>query len=337
MGESPEAVAACVSYVRWVMANPEQSFDTEWAKVGRPPGQLALSVLTSIFASAVGLSLVIDSGSGFLCSTIAQPSGQNITHGGAIVLLGGIVGLLATIAARNSARFLSGALLGEAAMLSLGIGLVARDSATARTKEDCGFLSSSVSTSTHHVQYAYVLLGVAVVVLLTQAVRGSGRPQHAGRLIAGVISLAAVVAALPGEAGSSNRGPAATRPPNGVLVCKASLTPMPLGDPHCHPRADVGRAPIRPPRSLMCVTVLHGVRSKLIDIRAFYGGKLFRHANLRSSDGETSPYVYFDRSDVPRTGKGTRLAAGHYRCTFLVNGTVVRSRTITVRARERRG
>jgi len=296
----------------------------------RPAGQLALSLFSMFFSAVVGIALVVDSSPGFLCSTIAQPSGANITDAGALVLLTGGAAAVFAIVGRNHARFLRAVLLSEAAIVGLAIGLVARDSATARTMEDCGLFSSQVSTSTHHVQYAYVLLSLAVVVLLMQALRGWDR---APRCIAGntacVASLALLVALVPAQAGSKSRPSAASRPPKGVLVCRAFLAPRALGGPHCDPEADVGRAPVRARGGLMCETILRGVRGKRIGIQVFYRGTLIQHATLRSSDGETSPYVYFDSNWI-HGAPGSSLPAGRYRCRFLVNDTVVRSRAIAV-------
>jgi hypothetical protein len=62
----------------------------------------------------------------------------------------------------------------------------------------------------------------------------------------------------------------------------------------------------------VCATVFDGVRGKMIGILDSY-----------------SPYVYFDRSNLRSTGEGRQLPAGRYRCTFLVNGKVVHSRTFS--------
>jgi hypothetical protein len=298
---------------------------------GRPPGQLALSVLSSLVASAVGLALLVSASSGLMCSTIAVPSGANIETGGVIALLAGLAGLLAAIGVRNHARLLSAVLFGETATLGLAIGFVARDSATATVTQDCGFFDSNVSTSTHHVEYAYVLLGLAIAVLITQAVRGWSRsPKHAGAAAASVASAAVLVAILPAQAASGSQRNAASSPPKDVLVCRAFLAPEAFGGAQCDQDVDVGRAPIRPPEGLMCSTVLRGVQGKKIGIQAFYEGTLIRHDTVRSADRTTSPYVYFDSSWVDWIVTGGRLPIGRYSCRFLVNGKVVRTRSISV-------
>lgn len=297
----------------------------------RPSGQLALSLSSMLFSVLVGISLVVATSSGILCSTIAQPSGANIAAGALLVLLGGVVGIVASIVVRNRAGLLRAVLLGEAATVGLAVGLVARDSATARTREDCGFLSSDVSTSTHHVQYAYALLGLVIAVLLSQAFRGWSRtPIRMAGTISGVASVILLAAALPGQANSKNEGSAASRPPKGVLVCRALPAPHAPEGATCDPKADVGTAPIGTQQGLMCWTVLHGVLGKRIGIQVFHDGTLIRHAAARSSDSETSPYVYFDSSWVHGAATGSRLAIGRYRCRFLVDGEVVRSRAVTV-------
>jgi hypothetical protein len=194
----------------------EQSDDAVWlsgtraaapASEGqRLPGQLALSMLSMVFATAVGVSLLFAASSGLFCAMIARPRGANIATGGKIVLLGGITGILASIVVRNRARILSAVLLGEAATLGVAIGFVARDSATATKTEDWGFFESNVSSSTHHLEHAYALLGLAIIVLLAQALRRLGRrPRHVGGALVGVASAALLVVVLPGHGSSKSR------------------------------------------------------------------------------------------------------------------------------------
>lgn len=138
----------------------------------RPPGQLALSVVSIIVASVVGVALLFASTSDFMCSTVARSSGEDVANAGTIALLGGIASLIAAIAVRNHARLLSAVLLGEVVMLSVVIGLVARDSATVNLTQDCGIIESDVSTTTHHVGPSYTVLGLVILVLVSQALRG---------------------------------------------------------------------------------------------------------------------------------------------------------------------
>jgi hypothetical protein len=133
------------------------------------PGRLALSVLTMVFAGACGVKLLIAGSGTLFCSTVREYSGANIATGGKIALVGGIVGVLAALSARNRARLFGSVLLLEALALGAAVAFVARDSATAKLTEDCMF--SGVSTSTHHVQYAYAMFGLAIVVLLTLGIR----------------------------------------------------------------------------------------------------------------------------------------------------------------------
>ncbi len=298
----------------------------------KPRGQLALSVLSIIFASVVGLSLLFASRSGFLCSTIARPTGANIATAGTIVLLSGIVAIIAIVAVRNRPRLLSTVLLGEAVTLGTAIGFIARDSATATLTEDCGFFSSDVSTSTSHVKYGYGLLALAIVVLLAQAFRGFGRsrPRHVAGAIAGVVSAALVAALVPGHGSARTERSALARLPKEVLVCRAFPAPEALGGPQCEHDVDVGRAPISRPDGLECSTYLSDVKRKMIGIQVFYEGILIKHANLRSSDSVTSPYAYFDSTDIDWITSGAGLPIGRYRCRFLVNGRTVRDRVVTV-------
>jgi hypothetical protein len=172
---------------------------------GRPPGQLALSVFTMLVAGVVGISLLFEADSGFMCSLITRPRGANVSTGGWIVLLASIAGIVAAIVVRNHAQLLAALLLGEAATLSIAIGFVARDSATTTLTQDCGFFESNVSTLTHHVEYAYVVLGLAIAVLISQAPRRAGRSRrHLGGAIAGLASVALLVALLPIHAGHAS-------------------------------------------------------------------------------------------------------------------------------------
>jgi hypothetical protein len=298
----------------------------------RPTGQLALSMLSMVFAGAVGTSLLVTASSGLFCSMIARPSGANIATGGKIVLLGGIAGILASIVVKNRARLLSAVLLGEAATLGVAIGFVARDSATATKTEDCGFLfDHNVSTSTHHLEYAYALLGLAIIVLLAQALRGLSRSsRRVGGALAGVMSAALLAALLPGHGSSKYPRRTSSGPPKGVLVCRAFPAPEALGGPQCDHYIDIGRAPIVRPEGLECSSYLSDVKRKTIGIQVFYEGELIKHANLRSSDSTTSPYAYFDSSDIDGLATGPRLPIGRYRCRFQVNGRTVRDRTFTV-------
>jgi hypothetical protein len=297
----------------------------------RPPGQLALSILSIVFAGAVGLALLLTASSGLFCSTIARPSGANVATSGKILLLGGIAAILASVVVRNHARLLSAVFLGEAATLGLAIGFVARDSATVTMTEDCGFFDDNVSTSTHHLEYAYVLLSLAIIVLIAQALRGLSRsPRRVGVALAGVLSAVLLAWLLPGHGSSKSHRSAASRPPKGVLVCRALPAPQVFGGPQCDHDVDIGRAPITRPEGLECSTYLSDVKRKMIGIQVFYENDLVKHANLRSSDSTTSPYAYFDSSDVDWVATGPRLPIGHYRCRFQVNGRTVRDRTFTV-------
>jgi hypothetical protein len=115
-----------------------------------------------------------------------------------------------------------------------------------------------------------------------------------------------------------------------VLVCRAFPAPEALGGPQCDDDVDIGRAPISRPEGLECSTYLSDVKHKTIGIQVFYEGDLIKHANLRSSDRVTSPYAYFDSSDIDWLATGPRLPIGRYRCRFLVNARTVRDRAFTV-------
>jgi hypothetical protein len=108
------------------------------------------------------------------------------------------------------------------------------------------------------------------------------------------------------------------------------MAPEALGGPQCGQDVDIGRAPIRRPGGLECSTYLSDLKRKMIGIQVFYEGHLIKHANLRSSDSATSPYAYFDSSDIAGIAAAPRLPIGGYRCRFLVNGRIVRDRTFTV-------
>jgi hypothetical protein len=297
----------------------------------RPRGQLMASLLSIVFTGVIGLALLLTATSGLFCSTIARPSGANIATAGKILVLGAVAGIFATIIVRNRARLLSAVLLGEAATLGVAIGLVARDSATVTKTEECGFFEHTVSTSTHHLEYAYEMLALAIALLVAQALRGLSRsPRRIGGALAGVVSAGLLAALLPGHGSSKSQRSAASRPSTGVLVCRAFPGPEALGGPQCEHDVDIGRAPISRPEGLECSTYLRDVKRKMVGIQVFYEHELIKHATLRSSDSTTSPYAYFDSSDIDWLTTGPRLPIGRYACRFLVNGRTVRDRTFTV-------
>jgi hypothetical protein len=297
----------------------------------RPPRQLALSLLSIVVSGVVGFGMLLTTSSGLFCSTLARPSGANVASAGKILLFAGIAGILATVVVRNHARPLSAVLLGEAAFLGLAIGFVARDSATVTMTEDCGLFEDNVSTSTHHLEAAYVLLGLAIIVLVVQAFRGlRWTPKRVGGALVAVLSAALLAALLPGQGSTRSHRSTASKPPKGVLVCRAFPAPEALGGPQCEHNVDIGRGPISRPEGLECSTYLTDVMQKTIAIQVFYEGKLIKHANLGSSDSATSPYAYFDSSDIDWVPTGPRLPTGRYRCRFQVNGRTLRDRTFTV-------
>jgi len=301
-----------------------------------------------LLASATGLIVLADEFP-LLCVTSSQTSGANVAVGARLALAAGIVGLLPLVLVRlvapGQALLMRFVLLAEVAALSIAVGFVARDSATFRQTEDCGFFDDTTTHSAGHVDYGYVLWGIAVAVLLVQAFRGLDE-QRLRRLLIGAfaatVSVCVAVALAPVHVAAAKRTgvtDAATRPPKGILVCRAFDAPEVFGGPQCATDAavDVGRAPIAPPDGLMCSTDLDGVKGQMIGIRVSYGKTLIKHANLRASDVDTSPYAYFDVNDVEygtgRTASSTRLPAGRYRCRFLVDNQLVRERTVRVRRR----
>jgi hypothetical protein len=83
----------------------------------------------------------------------------------------------------------------------------------------------------------------------------------------------------------------------------------------------------------MCETEpdLSGVAGKTVGIQVFYGRKLLKHGSFSQTDATTQAYVAFSSSDMATLGiTSSKLPRGRYHCLFLVNGNVVRARTIKV-------
>lgn len=321
-------------------ARPEAPAESEARPLGfqgheRPSWQVFWSVLGMLFAGVVGVVLQVVTGPGLFCTTVSQSNGANIDTGADIALTATLLGLLAIVLVRDVPGLLRSLLLAEAAALSVAIGFVARDSAFSKQVQACGlgFGDDTTSTSSRHVEFAYFLWGLAIATLVLQALRGR-RARPARTLTVAVPALAAIAvlaAALPAYRGSTAaRRSVGHLPPKRVLVCQAWLAPEAFGGPQCDPPSDIGRAAISPSGGLECSTDLTHVKDKLIGIQVFYEETLIKHANIRSSDSETSPYAYFDRGDVDWLTTGDRLPIGRYRCRFLVNGKIARARTLMV-------
>ena len=170
-----------------------------------------------------------------------------------------------------------------------------------------------------------------------------------GRVLLVILAAALFAAAILGPAVLTGRGDAAGRYqrkhggsarrtgalPGRVYVCRNPFyAPQAFGGEECYGNeADVGTAPVAHPKRLMCETSLTGVKHKLISIQVLDKRRRIVNWHARASSPTAEPYVTFDRTGII-TGfpddEGTGLHPGLYRCQFLVNGRVDRTRNISV-------
>ena len=129
-----------------------------------------LALLLASGAAALGLAVVSLS-----LEMFCRIRHQAVLHGSAsraalyIVVVLGIAGAVAVPLVRRRPQLLLGALLGGAAAVGLGLGLVASDSAT--YVQRVSFYDCPAETDTARLDFLYTLWGVALAVLLVQALR----------------------------------------------------------------------------------------------------------------------------------------------------------------------
>ena len=119
-----------------------------------------------------------------------------------------------------------------------------------------------------------------------------------------------------------------------IVICRDAFvapvfaTGSYVGDFGCNNPADVGRAPIAPPRSLVCLADLSGVKGKTVGTQVFYGRRLIEHDTYYPTDATTSASIAVSPAVVGPSA--SRLPFGRYTCRFLINGKVIYARKVTV-------
>jgi hypothetical protein len=149
------------------------------------------------------------------------------------------------------------------------------------------------------------------------------------RIFLGFVGIVAAILPLSGCGSSSH--PANTSLA-GVLVCRDPIQgPEALGGWQCPSNSDIGRAPIEPPESLMCLSDLRGVKNATVGIQLFYRDRLVEARTFHSSDSSTELYVVLDRSLYPALAtRSGLLRSGRYRCRFFAHGRLVHDRAFVV-------
>jgi hypothetical protein len=129
-----------------------------------------LALLLASGAATLGLSVVSLS-----FELFCRKQHQVVVHGSTsraalfVVLIAGIAGAVAAPVVRKQSRALLALLLAGAAIVALGLGLVASDSAT--YVQRVSFHDCPAETDTTRLDFLYTLWGLALVVLLVQALR----------------------------------------------------------------------------------------------------------------------------------------------------------------------
>ena len=129
-----------------------------------------LALLLASGAAALGLTVVSLS-----LELFCRKQHQAVVHGSAsraglfVVLIAGIAGAVAAPLVRKRPRALLAVLIAGAAMLGLGLGLVASDSAA--YVQRVSFFDCPAETDTARLDFLYTLWGLPVAVLLAQALR----------------------------------------------------------------------------------------------------------------------------------------------------------------------
>jgi len=129
-----------------------------------------LALLLASGAAALGLTVVSLS-----LELFCRKQHQAVVHGSAsraglfVVLIAGIAGAVAAPLVRKRPRALLAVLIAGAAMLGLGLGLVASDSAA--YVQRVSFFDCPAETDTARLDLLYTLWGLPVAVLLAQALR----------------------------------------------------------------------------------------------------------------------------------------------------------------------
>ena len=129
-----------------------------------------LALLLAGGAAALGLAVVSLS-----LELSCRKQHQAVVHGSTsraglfLVLIAGIAGAVAAPLVRKRPRALPAILLAGAAVVALGLGLVASDSAT--YVQRVSFFDCPAETDTARLDFLYALWGVALAVLPVQALR----------------------------------------------------------------------------------------------------------------------------------------------------------------------
>jgi hypothetical protein len=153
-----------------------------------------------------------------------------------------------------------------------------------------------------------------------------------GLIFVGLLAVALLSSLLLTACGGGKRGGGKRLP--SIVICRgASVTPVfatgsYVGGFGCNNPADVGRAPIARPRSLVCLADLSGVNGKTVGTQVFYGRRLIEHDTYYPTDATTSASIAISPAVV--TPSASRLPFGRFTCRFLINGKVIHARTVTV-------
>ena len=153
-------------------------------------------------------------------------------------------------------------------------------------------------------------------------------------IFVGLLAVAVLSSLLLTACGGGKRLPSigGKRLPSIVICRDAFVAPVfatgsYVGGFGCNNPADVGRAPIAPPRSLVCLADLSGVKGKTVGTQVFYGRRLIVRDTYYPTDATTSASIAFSGRD---NGGASQLLFGRYTCRFLINGKVIYARTVTV-------
>jgi hypothetical protein len=143
----------------------------------RPPGLLALSLLSIFAAGATAIVLAYQSGGQLFCTVTKRLSGSDIEVAAYVVMSVCFVAFVVSILVRAMPRLFALNLFFAAIALLSGILLVASDSAVSRSVQSCSLIGPAyTSTVSNHVSYVYVVWGIATGILLLQLRRAIHMP-----------------------------------------------------------------------------------------------------------------------------------------------------------------